>query len=446
MVTTLQSNPSERLRASNSDETHPMSVLSPMTRAFMKNTALGNACRCSFNLEPNTINLNQNCYGTAIKPVLQAQAHFVDRMEMNPDRFFRKECPGLLRSAATELARFLDANADDVVFVTNATTGINAVLRSVDLQEGDEVICLDLTYPAVLNTLRHLCYCTQEFVELKVVDVHLPIESYDALVKNVESSITKNTRLAVLDHIASSTGFVLPLKQLISMFHARNIPVLVDGASAPGQLPLSLRNIGADFYVGTCYKWLFGSKSCSFLYVSKDFQNTVQPVVTSLGYGQGFIEDFAIQGTRDECNFLTIITALDCYRSIGPARIYAHNKALMDWASAYLANLWSTYELLPPWQRAPFVSNIQLPIDISDVQCGKALTQENISSICSVLMDLLMDRFGILVRVAFFQGAFFVRISAQIYNERSDYEQLGAAILDITRGKPLCDYFSDLII
>lgn len=120
--------------------------------------------------------------------------------------------------------------------------------------------------------MRHLCYCTQEFVELKVVDVHLPIESYDALVKNVESSITKNTRLAVLDHIASSTGFVLPLKQLISMFHARNIPVLVDGASAPGQLPLSLRNIGADFYVGTCYKWLFGSKSCSFLYVSKDFQ------------------------------------------------------------------------------------------------------------------------------------------------------------------------------
>nr|CCA16708.1 conserved hypothetical protein [Albugo laibachii Nc14] len=412
----VQSDPAEQLRALICGETHPMSVLNPMTREFLKNTALGNACRGSFNLDPKIINLNQNCYGTAIKPVLQAQAHFVDRMEMNPDRFFRKECPRLLRSAAGELARFLGTNHNDVVFVTNATTGMNAVLRSVDLQEGDEVLCLDLTYPAVLNTLRHLCYCTQEFVELKVVDVQLPIDTYEIGEK------------------------------LISMFHARNIPVLVDGASAPGQLPLNLKEIGADFYVGTCYKWLFGSKSCSFLYVSKEFQNSVQPVVTSLGYGQGFIEDFAIQGTRDECNFLTIITALDCYRSIGPDRIYAHNKALMDWASAYLANLWSTHELLPSWQRAPFVSNIQLPIDLADVQCGKALTQDSITSMCNVLMDFLMDRFGILVRIAFFQGAFFVRISAQIYNERSDYEQLGAAILDITRGKSLCDYLSDLII
>ena len=104
------------------------------------------------------------------------------------------------------------------------------------------------------------------------MDVQLPIDTYDDLVKKVESSITKNTRLAVLDHIASTTGFVLPLEKLISMFHARNIPVLVDGASAPGQLPLNLKEIGADFYVGTCNKWLFGSKSCSFLYVSKEFQ------------------------------------------------------------------------------------------------------------------------------------------------------------------------------
>jgi selenocysteine lyase/cysteine desulfurase len=125
--------------------------------------------------------------------------------------------------------------------------------------------------PSVLNTLRHLCYCTQEFVELKVVDVALPIPSYEAFVDQVAAAITPNTRLAVLDHIAS-VGFVVPLEKLIPIFHERGIPVLVDGASAPGQLPLNLVELGVDFYVGSCYKWLFGSKSCSFLYVAKEHQ------------------------------------------------------------------------------------------------------------------------------------------------------------------------------
>lgn len=120
--------------------------------------------------------------------------------------------------------------------------------------------------------MRHLCFCTQEFVELKVVDTTLPVPSYDALVAQIEAAITPNTRLAVLDHIASMACLVLPLERLVQLFHSRGIPVLVDGASAPGQLPLNLPKLGVDFYVGSCYKWLFGSKSCAFLYVSKEFQ------------------------------------------------------------------------------------------------------------------------------------------------------------------------------
>ncbi|RLN90962.1 hypothetical protein BBJ28_00022945, partial [Nothophytophthora sp. Chile5] len=334
-----------------------MTSLWPGCRNYLRNLVLGRECRSMFNLEPNTIFLNHNAYGTAPKPVMQAQAHFVNKMEMNPDRFMRRECPALLRQAATQLAGFLHAEPEDVVFVTNATTGMNAVLQSLDLQNDDEVLCLNLTYSAVLNTLRHLCYCTQEFVELKVVDVELPIESYSELVQQVADAITPNTRLAVLDHIASTTGFVLPLEQLIPIFHARNIPVLVDGASAPGQLPLNLNELGADFYVGTAYKWLFGCKSCSFLHVTKEYQSTVRPVVTSLAYGQSFVEEFSIQGTRDEANFLTIVSALDFYESVGVSRVFAHNKSLMDWAGNYLASTWHTNVLLPPWQRAPFVCN-----------------------------------------------------------------------------------------
>uniref|UniRef100_K3WWR9 Aminotransferase class V domain-containing protein n=1 Tax=Globisporangium ultimum (strain ATCC 200006 / CBS 805.95 / DAOM BR144) TaxID=431595 RepID=K3WWR9_GLOUD len=421
-----------------------MSALWPGCRNYLRSIVLGSECRGLFNLEPNAIFLNHNAYGTAAKLVLQAQAHFVNQMEMNPDRFVRREAPRLLRQAAEKLAEFLHAEPEDVVFVTNATTGMNAVLQSLDLQEGDEVLCLNLTYPAVLNTLRHLCYCTQEFVELKVVDIVLPLESYEALVEHVAAAITPNTRLAVLDHIASTTGFVLPLEKLIPLFHARGIPVLVDGASAPGQLKLNLKELGADFYVGTAYKWLFGSKSCSFLHVAKAYQGTVRPVVTSLGYGQSFVEEFSIQGTRDESNFLTIVTALDFYESVGFERVYAHNKALMDWASNFLATLWRTNVLLPPWQRAPFVSNVRIPVKWPVSADGSPYSNEDAIPLCDAIMDFLADQFGVVVRVVPFQNDFYVRISAQIYNERRDYEQLGAAILELTKTPSLVDYLASL--
>lgn len=296
----------------------------------------------------------------------------------------------------------------------------------------------------MLNTLRHLCYCTQEFVELKVVDVVLPVESYDALVQQVANAITPNTRLAVLDHIASTTGFVLPLEKLIPVFHARGIPVLVDGASAPGQLTLDLNALGADFYVGTAYKWLFGSKSCSFLHVTKAYQGTVRPVVTSLGYGQSFVEEFSIQGTRDESNFLTIVTALDFYESLGFERVHAHNTALMEWAATFLATLWRTNVLLPPWQRAPFVSNVRIPVTWPTSADGAPYSNEDALPLCDAIMDLLADQFRIVVRVLPFQGDFYVRISAQIYNERRDYEQLGAAILELTKSPSLAEHLAQM--
>ncbi|KAH7476523.1 hypothetical protein PRIC1_000532 [Phytophthora ramorum] len=423
-----------------------MTTLWPDSRCYLRNLVLGRECRNVFNLEPNTVFLNHNAYGVTPKPVMQAQAHFVNKMEMNPDRFMRREVPVMLRQAAKQLAQFVHADAEDLVFVTNATTGMNAVLQSLDLQNDDEVLCLNLTYSAVLNTLRHLCYCTQEFVELKVVDVELPIESYDALVQQVVDAITPNTRLAVLDHIASTTGFVLPLEKLIPIFHARSIPVLVDGASAPGQLPLNLNELGADFYVGTAYKWLFGCKSCSFLHVSKPYQNTVRPVVTSLAYGQGFVEEFAIQGTRDEANFLTIVSSLDFYESVGVSRVYAHNKSLIDWAGNYLATTWKTNELLPAWQRAPFVCNVRIPVEWPTTSEGAPMSHDEALPLCDAIMDFLDDRYRIVVRVVPFQSQLYVRISAQMYNERKDYEQLGQAMLELTSTPTLGDYLARMRI
>lgn len=172
----------------------------------------------------------------------------------------------------------------------------------------------------------------------------------------------------------------------------------------------------------------------------------MRPVVTSLGYGQSFVEEFSIQGTRDESNFLTIVTALDFYESVGFERVYAHNKALMDWASNFLATLWRTTVLLPPWQRAPFVSNVRIPVKWPVCADGTPYSNEDAIPLCDAIMDFLADQFRVVVRVVPFQHDFYVRISAQMYNERRDYEQLGAAILELTKTPSLVDYLAHLSI
>ncbi|CAK4675510.1 hypothetical protein LEN26_006387 [Aphanomyces euteiches] len=421
-----------------------LSLLSPADQSFCQQLTFGTSARGCFNMEPNMTFLNQAMCGFTPRPVLNAQSYFVNRMEMNPDRFIRRELPTLLRRSAEKLAEVVGADSEDVVFVPNISHGVNAILRSMDLQDGDEVLCMSSTYPGVFNTLRHICYITQEVVELKVVDVKLPLESYDSLIKQLIAAITPNTRVAVLDHITSAAALVLPLDKLIPLFQDRGVAVLVDGANAPGQVPLNLRKLRPDFYVGTCNKWLFGSKSSSFLYVDKEHQATVRPVVTSLGYNQGFLEEFAVQGTKDESNYLSICTALDFYQHLGYHRVFAHNKSLIDWASSYLASLWGTETLLPPWQRAPFASAIRLPIEWPVKANGESLTADEQGQVCGFIMDILLDYYQVATKVMPIQGQLYIRISAQIYNERADFERLGEAIQRLTNSSSFVEMFSSM--
>lgn len=403
-----------------------MSILSQNCAETLSGMPLGSNIRCCFNLESTTTHLNNGSYGTAPTPVLSSQAYFVNRMEMNPDRYMRRERPDFVKRSREQLAEFLHADPSDVVLVSNATTGVNSVLRSIDLQGGDEVLCLNLAYPAILNTLRHICYYTQEVVDLNIIDIELPVPSYEYLINQVASAITPKTRLAVFDHITSSTAFVLPVKELVDVCHARGVPVLIDGAHGPGQLQLNLTDLKADFYVGNCHKWLFTSKGCAFLHVAKQYQSIIRPVVTSLAYEQGFVEEFSIQGTRDEANFFTLPTALHFYASVGQDRLFAHNTGLIEWASEYLASLWKTDVLLPQWQSAPFMRLIRLPLDFPEN--GK---------VCDLLGDVLMDKFSVNVKCVAVQEKLYVRISAQIYNDRNDYYVLGQAIEQLKNSSTL---------
>ena len=207
----------------------------------------GRSIRPRFFLESGTAFLNHGSFGTTPRSVVAAADRWRRRMEANPDRFMRDTMPRALRAAAGRLARFLHTEERDVVFVENATAGLNAVLRSLELRRGDEILATTHTYNAVRQTLREVC--RRSGARLVEARIELPVAGEKGLIAPIERRLSGRTRLVVLDHIASPTGLVFPVKRLAALVRSRGARVLVDGAHAPGQLALDLPALGVDWYI-----------------------------------------------------------------------------------------------------------------------------------------------------------------------------------------------------
>ena len=365
--------------------------------------------------------MNHGGCGATPKYVIAKQKSLVDAMERNPDRWFKQTVPHTMRTAAANLASFIGADPQDVVFVVNATTGINSVIRSTDLQQGDAVLCLDLTYRPVLNTLRFVCAVKQELVDLVELPIPLPLPDADAIVHLVEVALSENpnVRLAVFDHITSPTALVLPVARLVAACRRQNVTVLIDGAHAPGQLPLNVRELGADYYVGTCHKWLFAPKGTAFLFARPgDTQDAVRPVVTATASNAGFVPDFLFQGTRDETAFCCVPTALQLYGGLGPERIRGYNRLLVDAASSLLSVKWGTEILAPPSLRGAFMAAIRVPLPFETGVNGQSAADLDgllLSPICHDLLQELLQREHRIeyVKLFNFGKRVWVRISCQ---------------------------------
>ena len=185
------------------------------------------AIRAEWTLDPDFLTLNHGSYGATPRTVRAAQDAWRDRLEAQPSRFFRETYPAAIRHAASSLAAFLGAHGDDLAFVENATTGCNAVLRSLRFQPGDEILVLQHVYGAVRNTIRHICERTGATMAEAAIPFPRPLP--DAITEAVAAAITPRTRLAVIDHITSASALVLPIADIVRACHARGVPVLVDG-------------------------------------------------------------------------------------------------------------------------------------------------------------------------------------------------------------------------
>ena len=364
-------------------------------------------------LDPSVVFLNHGSFGACPRVVLEAQSAIRERMERRPVQFLVDELPVLLGAQISRLAQLVGALSERMVFVENATQAVNAVVRSLALAPGDELLTTSHVYGAVRQTLRFVAERSGAVVV--VAQVPFPATDPGAALASLAACMNERTRLVVVDHLTSPTALVLPVEQVVALCRARGVPVLVDGAHAPGHLPLALDALGADWYTGNAHKWLFAPKGCAFLY-ARAGAPAVHPTVISHGYGTTFQEEFHWVGTKDPSAWLALGAALDFVDAHGGAPVIAAgNHQMVREASALIE---AELGLTPtaPWSMRGAMATFAHP-------AGGPATLARAKELHDALAAV-----GVEVPVFPFADRVWFRISAQLYNERADYERLVEAL------------------
>lgn len=386
-------------------------------------------------LDPAVTFLNHGSYGACPKAVLEHQAALRAELEAEPVLFLGRNLEARLDAARARLAAFLGADPDDLAFVTNATGGVNAVLRSLSFAAGDEVLTTDHAYAACKNTLDYVA--GRSGVKVNVAVVPFPLASPDEVVAAVLAKVTPKTRLALLDHITSPTALVLPIAKLVSELAARGIDALVDGAHGPGMVPLDLNALGAAYYTGNCHKWLCTPKGSAFLWVRRDRQAAVHPLTISHGHTgerEGrtrFRLEFDWMGTSDPTAWLTVPMAIDYLGALLPGgwpALMARNRALALEGRALLCAAAGSPPVCPE-EMVGSIASVRLP----DSPLKKPAWRQP-----DPLQPRLFGEWGIEVPIMRWPAApkRLIRISAQLYNRREQYVRLAGALAKELAAEP----------
>jgi isopenicillin-N epimerase len=348
-------------------------------------------------------------------------------MEAEPVRFFLREAPGLLADARRVLADFVGADWEGLVMVPNATTGVNAVLRSIPLSAGDEILSTAHGYPACRFAAREIAAASGA----RAVEVALPtrISGPGEVVERVVDAIVDRTRLLVVDMVTSPTALVLPVAPIVAAARERGVPVLVDGAHAPGMLDLNVVGLGADFFTGNCHKWLCAPKGAGFLWVAPSWRERVRPVVLSHAAGlpsgpERFVEEFAWTGTADPTPACCVPAAIESMETMVPGgwpEVRRRNRELVAGGLETLLTLDALEPVGPPDMLGSMAA-VVLP-EAPEVEPPETFGWDR-------LQGRLFDEFGIEVPVVVFPAwpRRVLRISAQLYNRPDEYVALARAL------------------
>lgn len=369
----------------------------------------GTGLRDEFLLDPSVTFLNHGSFGACPRAVFERYRDWQLELERQPVLFLARRLDELLAEARGALGAYVGADPDDLVFVPNATAGVNVAAWPLGLQAGDEVLSTDLEYGALDLTWEYVCaHFGATYVRTPIL---LPVASHEEVVETIWSAVGPRTRVLFLSHHTSATAMTLPIGELCKRAREAGIRTVIDGAHVPGHIPLDLRALDPDFYAGNCHKWLCAPKGAGFLYVRRDLQADVHPLVISWGYegdDPSFRSRHERQGTRDPSAYLSVPAAIEWQ--------YEH-----DWDSVRAR----CHDLA---RRARTELGLEPVVPDSGDFYGQMVTLRLPDDAPADLQERLYDDHRIEIPVAEHGRARYIRVSFQGYNDASDLERLKAAL------------------
>lgn len=369
-------------------------------------------------LDPSVTYLDHGHFGATPRVVLEAQCAWRDRLETSPVEWIERRRDELLGPARAAVGAFIGADPQDLGFVTNTTGGVNAIVRSLRFEPGDQLLTTTHVYNAVRQTMRHVAdRAGATHVE---APIPFPIESPQSVIDAVDHALTDRTRIVVIDHVASPTALVFPIESVIKMCAERGVDVIVDGAHAPGMVDLDVQRLGPAYYVGNLHKWVCAPKGSAFLWARRDKQQGIHPTTISHFLDQGFAREFGWQGTRDISAWLSVPEAIEFMNGFKWERVRRHNHELATWVHALLADGWGTGTTSPPdGSMLGAMVTLLLPEGVRRYASAAALGAE------------LFERHRIEVPIIEWDDRWWVRCSCQIYNTAEQYERLREAVVEV---------------
>jgi len=371
-------------------------------------------------IDPQAVYLNHGSFGACPSYVLERQSYYRQQMERHPIRFLIRELPALVEAARERLAAFVHASPADLVFVPNATAGVNTVFRSLRLSPGDEILITNHIYGACRKAAAFVC--EQSGATLVEANYDFPMTSPDLITEAVLEKVSPRTRLALIDHITSATGIIQPVHSIVKALEAKGIDTLVDGAHSPGSIDLNVSDIGAAYYTANCHKWLCAPKNAAILVVRKDRQKDIFPLIIShAGHHEAdFPERFYWPGTTDFTPALCTVDAIDYLSGLLPGGWPAILRRNHDLCIEGRNLLCRTLGITAPCPDEMLASMATLPLPdpprmrLPDYKSTDAL------------QNILYYEFGIEIPVMYWSSPprRFLRISTQLYNSFAQYEYL----------------------
>ena len=369
-----------------------------------------------FSLDPKVTYLNHGSFGACPKVIFDNLISFQKKLEFEPVNFLDNHLYQYLKDSRFALSNYINCDRDDIAFFPNPSTALNTLIRSLDLKSGDQILTTNHEYGALDRTWNFIS--KKRGCEYIKLDVEIPFTDKQKFIDSFKNAINSNTKVIFLSHITSATALIFPVKEIIDLAKQKNILTIIDGAHVPAHIDLDIKKLDPDFYCGACHKWMCSPKGVAFLYVKKEYQNMIEPLVVSWGYeaenpsDSQYLDYIQWQGTNDMSAYLTI-----------PETINFLNKH--DWKERAKAcrelNLWAKNEICEK---------------LNTYSLGNDEFLAQMTTIAFDFEDTInqkiefYNKYKIQVPFIKWNNKTFFRISSQVYNSKDDFEYLINSLID----------------